>query len=76
MWMHMKIMRASQKALKLRILDKCGNIWVTHILLRDKNNNFVEDLRGISFKCLVKSQFYRFATGMKVYGVQKIILIY
>ncbi len=41
-------------------------------LLRDKNNNFVDGFKGyIHLNSLVKSQFYRFATGMKVYGVSK-----
>ena len=41
-------------------------------LLRDKNNKFVNNFKGyINSNNLIKNQFNRLATGLKVYGITK-----
>ena len=61
------------KSVEVKNLEDKKSISGLHtFLLRDKNNNFVNGFKGyIHVNRLVKSQYDRLATGLKVYGVSK-----
>lgn len=61
------------KSVEIRGLGNNKAISGLHtFLLRDKNNEFVNGFRGYIFaSSILKNQFDKLATGMKVYGVSK-----